>query len=91
MMAESDIRQTALNNLDLLASVVAFKQKFYPRAWAHYELAKPGSLKLLPGDEQRRTLKDDYRKMQAMLFGERPEFDQIITVLQELEREINRA
>ena len=70
MMAESDIRAKALNAMDLLESVVTFKRKFYPRAWARYELAKPGSLKLLPPDDHQRILKDDYRKMQAMLYGE---------------------
>jgi len=28
--------------------VVNFKQKFYPRSWAKYEEAVPGTLKLLP-------------------------------------------
>jgi len=47
-MAERDTRSAALGDLDLLQSVVDFKSRFYPQNWARYELARPGTLKLIP-------------------------------------------
>jgi hypothetical protein len=36
-----------------------------------------------------KALRDDYAKMQQMFFGEPPEFDSIITLLNQWEREFN--
>jgi hypothetical protein len=48
MMAKSPIKKKALGDLELLSSVVAFKQKFYSREWVKYEDAKVGTLRFLP-------------------------------------------
>ena len=47
-MARSPVRERALADPGLLASVVAFKRRFYPRGWARYDLAQPGTLVLVP-------------------------------------------
>jgi hypothetical protein len=70
MLAEGPIRTEALADMELLGHVVRHKQIFYPAAWAHYELASPGSLRLLPSDE-RVALERDYRSMGVMIFGGR--------------------
>ena len=88
-MAKSSIKEKALADLELLSSVVAFKQKFYPRGWAKYEDAKVGTLKLLPPLFRLASLEKDYASMQNMIFDKRIEFDEIIEVLGELEGEIN--
>ncbi len=51
-LALSPIRDKALADVQLLHDVVEFKTKFYPSAWARYELAKPGSFRLLPASEE---------------------------------------
>lgn len=89
MMAESEVKVAALADLQQLADVVAFKMKFYPRGWARYELAKPGTLKLIPGNEVLATLRRDYVNMRNMIFGAYPDFDHINHVLELLEDEIN--
>ena len=43
-LARSCVRQSALADPTLLGDVVAFKQRFYPCAWARYDLAVLGSL-----------------------------------------------
>jgi hypothetical protein len=91
MMADDQaVRNAALGDLELLHSVVEFKKKFYPRAWAHYELSKPGTLKLLPPEHHRKTLAADYRQMQVMLFGDVLPFDELMEKLQNLETAINQ-
>lgn len=90
MMADHEsIRLAALHDLDLLRSVVEFKKKFYPRAWAKYDDAKPGSFKLLPPVHSRKALELDYRQMDVMLFGEIPSFDLLMYKLEQLETQIN--
>lgn len=88
-MAAAPIKDAALANLDLLADVVAFKQRFYPRGWARYDLAVPGSLRLVPGGAVLATVEADYRAMTNMIFGAVPAFGDIVTSLRALEEEIN--
>lgn len=88
-MANSNVKQSAFDNLDLLKKVVEFKSKFYPRNWAKYHEAKPGTLKLVPPDFRLSELQADYEKMRYMLYGNVPEFSQIMSSISELETEIN--
>lgn len=88
-LAESAVRGAALADLQLLADVVAFKQRFYPCNWARYGEAKPGTFKLIPPSAGIDQLAADYAQMRVMIFGERPEFARIIAVLHSLEDEIN--
>jgi hypothetical protein len=89
-MATSPIKDAALQKLDLLGSVVAFKDKFYPRGWARYDLAVPGTFKLLPPEYLISDLRKDYDDMRVMIYGEIPDFSEIMEVLSALEDEINQ-
>lgn len=89
MMTKSDIKDEALSDLELLKQVVDFKLKFYPAAWARFEEAKPGTLKLLPSDIHIETLKKDYKSMENMIFDKKLTFEEILTILRALENEIN--
>ena len=89
-LAASPVRDDALGDLALLQDVVSFKRRFYHSAWASYETARPGSLKLIPGAEHLATLRRDYSDMTMMIFGEAPEFNRILDSLQQLEDRINR-
>jgi hypothetical protein len=88
-MAMSPIKDAALADTGLLAAVVAFKERFYPRSWARYDLAAPGSLRLVPQGLVLTTVAADYRAMAGMIFGATPVFEEIIARLQDLENEIN--
>jgi len=88
-MACSTIKNTALADCKLLADVVARKNKLYHCAWAKYELAKPGTLRLLPNENNREILKKDYSAMQGMIFGDIPDWNTILEHLKKLENEIN--
>lgn len=90
MMAQGPIRSEALSDTALLAQVMRHKETFYPSGWAHYELAVPGSLRIVPREERLAALERDYRSMGVMIFGEPPAFDSIMETLAALERDINR-
>lgn len=89
LAADKTLKASALGKLELLKDVVLFKKKFYPRGWANYDAAVRGSLKLIPPDHVLKAMQKDYVAMQEMIFGRRPSFEEIITSLTELEREIN--
>jgi hypothetical protein len=88
-MAGSPIYERALKDIALLKHVVDHKILFFKANWAHYEQATPGSLRLLPRQDQMSTLKNDYRQMQQMFFEEPPTFDEIMARLKEVEERIN--
>lgn len=89
-MAESPVKNAALDDLDLLANVVEFKEQFYPRGWARYDLAKPGSFRLVPEGHVLAGVKTDYRAMANMIFGDIPNIEAIMTTLKNLQDEINQ-
>jgi hypothetical protein len=88
-MAVSPVKDVALADLGLLASVVEFKERFYPRGWARYDLAKPGTLRLVPIGRVLASVTTDYRAMANMIFGDYPDFETVMAQLQVLEDEIN--
>jgi hypothetical protein len=89
MMAAQGVKDEAFQDLELLAAVVKHKQIFYPSAWAQYALAKPGTLKLVPGAWRIQGLRRDYQEMAVMIFGEPRPFEKIIATLTGLENELN--
>lgn len=82
--------EKALSDLSLLDSVAKHKQVFFAQAWAHYELAKPGTLRLLPPQSRLSELEKDYRAMGQMIFGTPPSFSELMDGLGELEATINK-
>lgn len=89
LLAKSDIKNEALADRELLSDVVAFKQQFYPSAWARYDLAKPNSFRLMPSEKRLSEMADDYGKMKEMIFAKKITFDEIVKTLKKLEVEIN--
>lgn len=90
-MDQTEVKQRAYANLDLLDRVVKFKDTFYPAGSAHYDLAKPGTIRLLPPAQYLDTVSDDYEHMKNMIFGKKPSFDEMMDCIKRLEREINDA
>ena len=90
-MAQSECAANAMKDASLLKQVVDFKRKFYPRAWARYDLAVPGTIELLPASHSLKSLRTDYAAMKNMIFGNYPSWEMIIQELAELQRIINRT
>ena len=73
----------------LLDRVADFKQVYFKAAWARYDEARPGTLRLTPGEQLADQLARDYDDMQPMFFSEPPPFREILGSLPELEQRIN--
>lgn len=88
-MAKLGILDRALQDPELLNQVARFKAKFYPQKWAHYELAKLDTLRLTPPDYNLKPLQRDYAAMAGMIYGERPEFEELITEIAKIKQNLN--
>jgi hypothetical protein len=86
---QHELGNAAIKDTELLLSVARHKEVFFPAAWARYADAKPGTLRLVPPEARLPELEQDYRKMQEMIFGKPPPFEQLIEVLQQIELVIN--
>ena len=63
--------------------------KFYPRAWVKYQEATLGTLRLVPPEYRLDAQAEDYTNMRDMLYGNIPSFEEVMKVIQNLEKEIN--
>jgi hypothetical protein len=81
--------QPAIKQHELRERVVAWKGQFFGNSWARYDLAKPGTFRLVAPAERLSALKRDYEAMQEMYFSEPVTFDEVFAALQELEDRIN--
>ena len=89
-MTNSPIYKKSLEKISLLKNVSEHKALFFKAKWAHYEEAKPETLRLLPREDQISRLKADYQQMREMFFEDPPAFEEILERLKMVEEEINQ-
>jgi len=88
-LARHSAAATAIEQHELRDRVVAWKGQFFGSAWANYNLAKPGTFRLVPPAGRLPALRRDYEAMKAMYLSEPLAFDEVMAVLAELEQRIN--
>lgn len=81
----------AVGQHDLRERVVAWKGQFFGSAWARYDLARPGTFRLVPPENRVPGLRRDYEAMRDMYLAEPIDFDKVLAALRELEQRINGA
>ena len=86
---KSPVKAKAYADLPLLEHVVAFKARFYPTNAARYDLAHPGTIRLIPPEDCIPILAEGYEHMKNMIFGASPSFEEIMFTLRRMEAEIN--
>ncbi|MDQ8184269.1 hypothetical protein [Pelagicoccus sp. SDUM812002] len=69
--------------------MVEHKKAFYRSAWASYETAVRGILRLLPKEERIKELDADLKSMTEMFFGQPPKLDSVIHTLRVWEARFN--
>jgi hypothetical protein len=78
-----------LKNGALLDRVANHKKVYFASSWANYDLARQGTLKLVPPEHVMNDLQNDYRQMQPMFFREIPGWEEVIEAIREFEMEFN--
>ncbi len=88
-LCRHDARTVALANLDLLERVAYHKKRFFRAAWASYDTARPGTLRLIPPDFRVDEIRRDYAAMRDMYYGTPLTLDEVFTEIRSLEEEVN--
>jgi len=94
MLSTTELGKRAAARLDLLGRVVQYKRVYHSSAWARYEEAKIGSLRLAPSDDVATIVRKDFEQMveSGYFYGDAaPDFNQIVDGLRDLEGAINRS
>ena len=86
----SPIGKQAVDNYELREKVRQHKLDFFNSAWMKFDLAIPGSFKIVPYDNLLKALDRDYQAMQGMMLGDVPDFKDLVKTLDRLESAINQ-
>ncbi len=88
-LARSAYVEGAVGNTALRQRVVEWKKRFFARAAARYDLARPGTFRLSPPEHRMAELEKDFAAMQDMFMGDAPNLPAILETLRALEERIN--
>lgn len=80
----------ALKQDALRERVVSWKSHFFGSSWANYDKAIPGTFKVVPPAHREQALRRDYQAMRNMYLGQPKSFDEIMSILSNLESTINK-
>lgn len=78
-----------LADSEMCLRVAAWKSRVFARKWAQYELAKPGTFKLVPPVSRLKNLEKDYVAMRPMFLSEPQSFEEMIEALRNAEQRLN--
>ena len=90
-LAGTTAAAAALSDVALRQRVVDWKAKFFARSWARYDLAVPGTFRLVPPDSRLAELERDYAEMRQMFLDDPVDFPDMMAALRELEQRINQG
>ena len=88
-LLKSEFKEKALKEVALLERVADHKKVYFASAWANYDSARKGTLKLKPIERLVDELEKDYGLMKAMFFGEIPDWKLILKTIEKFEAEFN--
>ncbi len=90
-LARHPTASRAIEQHDLRERVVAWKGQFFGSSWARYDLAKPGTFRLVPPAGRLPALRRDYQAMRDMYLSEPTPFDEVLATLADLESRLNQV
>jgi Nucleotidyl transferase AbiEii toxin, Type IV TA system len=91
-LIKKGIAKRAIQNPDLFAGVAEHRSIFFNQNWMDYNTLRPGSLCLMPREDQLAAWRQDYNAMLAeMFFGDVPGFDEIIDVVRRFQDTFNQG
>ncbi|MDD9900916.1 MAG: nucleotidyl transferase AbiEii/AbiGii toxin family protein [Alphaproteobacteria bacterium] len=86
---DADLVARTVSDTDLLTAIVENKRVYFFETWDWYPTARRGTFRLVPSPAQQKFLAEDYKAMQSMIFGDTPDFEEIMDTLRSLEQKIN--
>lgn len=90
-LVQSEVGQAAMANRALGEDCVAHARMFFNRPDFDLATAQAPTFALCPEGGMTDALRQDYRAMSAMIFGEPPPFDAVVEAIAELQHALNAA
>lgn len=90
-MFGTEVGDRAISDLALGADCVRHARLFFNRPDFDLATAAPGTFAVTPTKAMERALAADYRAMTPMIFGDVPNFRNLLTVVEQLEERLNTA
>ncbi|WP_447932451.1 nucleotidyl transferase AbiEii/AbiGii toxin family protein [Sphingopyxis fribergensis] len=90
-LLQSEIGQAAMANKELGADCVAHARMFFNRPDFDLASARSPTFALCPEGGMIDDLRQDYRAMSVMIFGEPPAFETVIETIAELQKSLNAS
>lgn len=88
-IAQSNQFEAIVKDRPLLGKIIAHREIFYRQAAANYYKIINGGLKLVPEGTLLDSVYADYKKMDMMIYGQSPEFTEIIAKMGEIQQRVN--
>ena len=88
-MAMTSIAEKAINDPNLLNSVITHAQMLFHRGWMKLGEIGTDGIRLVPQDALYKSLETDYSLMRGMLFGDKPSFSTLVNRIEVLEKRLN--
>lgn len=89
-LMHSGIGQKAQTDYTLALDCARHARLFFNSPDLNLQYACPGLFSIVPTPKMHEALSRDYRAMSGMIFGEIPEFSDVISAIKELEYELNQ-
>lgn len=89
-LVHSTVGQEGKKDFILALDCARHAQLFFNSADLDLKCARPGSFALVPTLTMQQALKRDYQAMAGMIFGEVPDFSEVIEVIRQLEHFLNQ-
>lgn len=90
-MVDTDEGKSALAHLELGRNCIAHAKTFFNRPDFNLDSAVPGTFSLVPNGEMITRLQADYKNTEAMIFGDAPDFEAVLTSIARIEETLNSA
>jgi hypothetical protein len=87
LIASTTIGREAMEDIDLLAGVRRHSMELF--GGRLLEAAVPGSIEIVPTGSLLEVLHEDYEKMQGMIFGVPPKFEDVMETVSKVEKILN--
>lgn len=91
MLLNNSVGQNAIQNIELGKECAMHASIFFFDKDSQQNLAAEGHFSIYPSDQMIPALRRDYDQMSAMIFGETPSFDAILSSLDSASKEIQGA
>lgn len=86
----SPFGKEAIQDHQLAADCVSHARMFFDRPDFDWASAMPGSYAIMPVSGMTEALRKDYERMQAMIFGDVPTFEEVMHTIEELDKAANQ-